>query len=315
MRDVVVIGGGLSGLTAAYELEKAGVDYSLIEVKRQLGGSLGSVQSGDCILDKGSFAFEDAFDGDWLASLGLEDPFFPLKKGVVAFKRGAGALIDALSSKITAPRLMRMAVSSIGDNEQGGYSICMENGLIFKAKRLIIALPARYAERVFYGYISEITEALLDYHYDTVQRISVVCKTSELPEHIPNPPDMAYVYIKRTEHESRVPAGYSLLQFGFRINPARLQSPEQSLNFLLNHFGLPEPIASHLGYWAEADPISCYDDGFAERLGKIRALLPENIALIGSDYSLKAPHHRGVARLEERIEQARLAGKRFSSRQ
>jgi protoporphyrinogen oxidase len=313
MRDVVIIGGGLSGLVAASELEKAGVDYTLIEVKRQLGGSLGSLQIGESILDRGAFAFEDKFDVDWLASLGLEDAFFKLGAGVVAFKRGAGALIDALSSKITAPRLMRMAVSSIGEEENGRYSICMENGLVFDAKRLILALPARYAERLFYGYISPVTEALLDYHYDTVQRISVVCKSSELPENLFNPPDMAYVFIHRSEHECRVPAGYTLLQFGLRINPARLQSPEQSLDFLVNEFALPEPIASHLGYWPEADPISCFDDGFGERLAAIRALLPEGIALIGSDYSPKAPGYQGVTRLEERIQEARLAGQRFAS--
>ena len=75
---------------------------------------------------------------------------------------------------------MRMAVSSIGE-VAGHYALCMENGLVFDAKRLIIALPARYAERLFYGYISPITETLLDYHYDTIQRISIVCKTSDLP--------------------------------------------------------------------------------------------------------------------------------------
>jgi protoporphyrinogen oxidase len=313
MRDVVIIGGGLSGLVAASELEKAGVDYTLIEVKRQLGGSLGSVNIGNCILDKGTFAFEDKFDAEWLRSLGLNEPFFPLNTGIVAFKHGAGALIDALSRKITAPRLMRMAVSSIGEEENGRYSICMENGIVFDAKRLIVALPARYAERLFYGYISPITEALLDYHYDTIQRVSVVCKSSELPENLVTPGDMAYVYIHRSDDESRVPAGYSLLQFGFRIHPARLQSSEQILSFLLQQFDLPEPIAAHVGYWAEADPISCFDDGFGERLAQIRALLPEGIALIGSDYSLEAPNYQGVARLEERIQQARLAGQRFSS--
>ena len=35
MRDVVVIGGGLSGLAACYELEKCGAAYTVIEVKRR----------------------------------------------------------------------------------------------------------------------------------------------------------------------------------------------------------------------------------------------------------------------------------------
>ena len=36
MRDVVVIGGGLSGLAACYELERCGAAYTVIEVKAAL---------------------------------------------------------------------------------------------------------------------------------------------------------------------------------------------------------------------------------------------------------------------------------------
>jgi protoporphyrinogen oxidase len=312
MRDVVIIGGGLSGLAAASELEKAGVDYTLIEVKRQLGGSLGSLELNGSILDKGAFAFVDNFDRDWLDSLGLHEPFFALSKYAVAFRQGSQALINALSQKITAPRLMRMAVSSIGELENGRYSICMENGLVFDAKRLIIAVPARYAQRLFYGYISPITEILLAYHYDHIQRLSLVCKTSETPENLINPPDMAYVYIQRTEHPERVPEGYSLLQFGLRIEPQRFASPAALIALLRQQFRLPEPLAAHLGYWSEADPISCYDDEHEERLAQIRALLPAGIALIGSDYGITAPNYRGLANLEERIRQARLVGQQFS---
>ena len=42
MRDVVVIGGGLSGLAACYELEKRGAAYTVIEVKRRFGGGIRS---------------------------------------------------------------------------------------------------------------------------------------------------------------------------------------------------------------------------------------------------------------------------------
>ena len=40
MRDVVVIGGGLSGLAACYQLEKTNLRYTLIEVKRRVGGGI-----------------------------------------------------------------------------------------------------------------------------------------------------------------------------------------------------------------------------------------------------------------------------------
>ncbi|WP_227258322.1 FAD-dependent oxidoreductase [Kangsaoukella pontilimi] len=38
--DVVVIGAGLSGLTAAFLLQKAGADVQLIEADAQIGGRI-----------------------------------------------------------------------------------------------------------------------------------------------------------------------------------------------------------------------------------------------------------------------------------
>ena len=170
-------------------------------------------------LDVGPFALADNLDLDWLKTLGLGDALYPLREGVVAFKQGTGALIDALASKMTAPRMMRMAVSSIGELENGRCSICLENGVMLDAKALILALPARYAERLFYGYITPLTETLLDYHYDTVHRIALGFRTADIPACIPVPPDMAYVFIQRTDHPARVPPNHTLLQIGLRLAP------------------------------------------------------------------------------------------------
>ena len=40
MPDVIIIGGGLTGLSAAFELEKLGIAYTLIEVKGRLGSNI-----------------------------------------------------------------------------------------------------------------------------------------------------------------------------------------------------------------------------------------------------------------------------------
>lgn len=303
MRDVVIVGGGLSGLAAAVELAKYPLDVTLIEVKRHLGGSIQTIQQENSILDSGAFAIQNSLNPDWLASLGLKEALFHLSDDVIAFKEGTGQLISAMRQKVTATRLMRMAVSSIGELDNGKYSICMENGLMFDAKSLILAVPARYAERMFYGYITPITETLLNYHYDSIHRVSLVCKTDDIPDNLPNPPDMAYSFIHRTNHSARVPKDHTLLQFGIRIEPKRVASNEGLVKFLCERFNLPEPLTSHVGYWAEADPISCFDDNHAVWVESIRSKLPDGITLIGSDYCLEAPTSRGINRFDERIQQ------------
>lgn len=303
MRDVVVVGGGLTGLSAAYELAQHELDVTLIEVKRQTGGSIRSIKQDACILDEAAFAIHDSLDSEWLKSIGLDDALFPLAKDAVAFKDGTGSLIGALMKKITATRLMRMAVSSIGELDDGRFSICMENGLMFDAKSLILAVPARYAGRMFYGYINPITEQLLDYHYDSLYRVSLVCQSDALPSNLTTPPDMAYVFIHRTEYPSRVPDGYSLLQFGIRLDSHRVQSPDDLVNFVCKQFQLPEVFASHVGYWQEADPISCYEDEHQARVNTIREQLPQGIAVVGSDYNLENFALSGIVRLDERIQQ------------
>jgi oxygen-dependent protoporphyrinogen oxidase len=54
-RDVVVVGGGISGLTAAWRLKKAGVDVCLIESKSQVGGCATTKQRDGFLLEQGPF--------------------------------------------------------------------------------------------------------------------------------------------------------------------------------------------------------------------------------------------------------------------
>lgn len=309
MRDVVVIGGGLSGLAAAYELEQQSINYTLIEVKRHLGGSIRTVENDGFVMDLGAFALANNLNHDWLAQLGLQDTLYPLTETSVAFEQGTGALINALAAKISAPRMMRMAVSSIGELDNGRFSICMENGLMLDAGALIIALPARYAERLFYGYITPITEHLLDYHYDTIQRISVGFRADGITGTFNDPPDMGYVFNHYTTHPHRVPDGYALMQFGLRLNPSTIENPQQMLHLLEDAYGLPHIEQHAMSYWAEADPVSCYDDTHTQWVNDLRAQLPDGITLIGSDYNLHPPQIKGVVNLQERIEQGQQAAK------
>lgn len=57
MRDVIIIGGGISGLTAAYTLAKAGRPVTLIEREATLGGLLQTSHVEGCVIEGGPDSF------------------------------------------------------------------------------------------------------------------------------------------------------------------------------------------------------------------------------------------------------------------
>jgi oxygen-dependent protoporphyrinogen oxidase len=69
-RDVIVIGGGISGLTAAWHLKRAGVDLCLLEGDKEVGGVTRTERRDGFLLEKGPFnvivrdpTFEALLDG------------------------------------------------------------------------------------------------------------------------------------------------------------------------------------------------------------------------------------------------------------
>lgn len=57
MRDIVIVGGGISGLTAAYTLAKAGRPATLVERAPELGGLLQTKKIGGCVVEAGPDSF------------------------------------------------------------------------------------------------------------------------------------------------------------------------------------------------------------------------------------------------------------------
>ena len=56
----IIIGGGISGLSAAYDLAKAGVSHTLIEKQPRLGGVIETRHREDCVLECGPDSFLSA---------------------------------------------------------------------------------------------------------------------------------------------------------------------------------------------------------------------------------------------------------------
>ena len=51
--QVAIIGGGISGLSAAIQLKSAGIDFKILEAQNEIGGRVRSKKVDDFILDRG----------------------------------------------------------------------------------------------------------------------------------------------------------------------------------------------------------------------------------------------------------------------
>lgn len=298
MPQVVIVGGGVSGLAAAYELEHHHVPYTLIEVKKRLGGSLITERRDGFVIDGGVFAFNA--HTDFPPELRLDNALFPVESGGIAFIHGAQMLVDALAKPLKGTILRRMAVSSVG-TMNGRFGVCLENGLVLDARALIIAAPARYAAHMLYDIQPELGDTLNGYLYDTIQRVSLGYRRDTLPMPI-LPPDMAFAFLHWTDSPHRAPAGHRLVQVGVRLKPGNTD-PAQVIETVVAELGWAHPLVSAVHYWSEADPLSCCDPAHVERMAAIRQMLPPGVALVGSDYAAQG----GVPTLSERVRQGQAA--------
>jgi len=305
MTDVVVIGGGLSGLSAAWELERLGVAYTLIEVKSRLGGSIDTERADGFVIDHGSFVLEKYGDWPFLAQLGLQDALTPIGRyrdgELVVFAEGTQTLIDALASRLTAPRMLRMAVSSLGVIDAGRYGICLENGVLLEAHGLVVAAPARYADHMLRTISPDAALLLSDYRYDPVVRVHLAFRQQDVLRDLPIPTGGLFKFAESYALPGRVPADHVLVRVGVRldVDPA-VATPEQALAAVRAQFAV-EPLLARARYWPEADPLTRYLPEHSANMAAIDAALPPAVALVGSDYRAR--------RLPDQVEQGRAAAR------
>ncbi|GIL12627.1 MAG: hypothetical protein BroJett038_13470 [Chloroflexota bacterium] len=304
MRDVVIIGGGLSGLAAAHELERLNITYTLIEVKARLGGSIISRRQNGFVLDGGACVFPA---GNWsfLDDLGLREAQFTFQDGrLAAFQNGTQSLVDALARPLRGEILLRMAVSSLGV-DGAFFGVCLENGLLLNTRALIVAVPARYAEHMFRALQPEVSLRLLDYDYDTITRVSLGCRREQIGAPGRRLWDMGLPFYYEIEHSCRAPAGCVLVHAGVRFALPQT-TPQAVIAALQTQLDWPDnPLVSWVTYWPEADPLPPHTPGFRDRMAALRRLLPERVALVGSDYD-------GLG-LNERVAAGRSAARQIAA--
>lgn len=308
MSDIVIVGGGLTGLSAAWELERLGASYTLIEVKPRLGGSICTERREGFVLDGGAFTLEKYGDWSFLHELDLDDALLSIgqyREGkLVYFRDGTQVLTDAIAHRLNNPIFTRMAVSSVGLVENR-YGVCLENGVLMDARALIVTAPARYAGHMLWSLSPEVALRLADYQYDPVARVSLGYRREDVRQldfdsaESNNAIKFLHVY----NMPERVPEGHVLVRAGVRVENTLDQKALIEAARLA--VGAAEPVMEWVYYWSEADPLTRHLPEHADNMDAIDRLLPETTALVGSDYRAN--------RLDQQVEQGRAAARRIAA--
>ncbi|MFN8371492.1 MAG: FAD-dependent oxidoreductase [Anaerolineae bacterium] len=299
MRDVVIIGGGLSGLAAAWELTKLNIPYTLIEVKRRFGGAIISESREGFVMDGGPLFVSRHEDWSCLTELGLQGALIPVDDKRAVFRHGTQTLTDALANKLSTPAMKRMAVSSLGKINEQVFGVCLENGILLDARALIIAAPARYAEKMLRELQGDIALRLLNLRYDSIIRLSLGYRRHDVPN-FTAPAESSVTYIETLTNGTRMPADCVLIQAGMRFEVSK-GKPQDPIAAFTARMGWQAPLVARADYWPEADLLR--DAEYTAYLAQIPTLLPAGTALIGSDYlpndSLRARMAQGRAAAQQ----------------
>lgn len=157
--EVVIIGGGIAGLYAAYELKKNRIPFKIFEASYRLGGKIQTIDQ----TEWGAFEFHknDSILINLAKELNLER--FDLDNKAWTFKRGASALVQELSEVVQGLipekqiRLEHQLVSlrRIGSRYQLIFQTSQRERMYF-ARKVILALPQSATMKV--REISDVTE-------------------------------------------------------------------------------------------------------------------------------------------------------------
>lgn len=174
MEDVIIIGAGLSGLSTAYQLKKAGVSFKIVEAQSRLGGRIQTihgkentpmemgatwfgkehVQLAQFLTELGIGYFEQFTEGIALfETMSFEPPqqYFVQANSHSAYriKGGTQSIIEALCQNIGKENIvLNTEVISIAD-EGDQIKITDHQNNHFYCKKLIIALPPKLASSCF----------------------------------------------------------------------------------------------------------------------------------------------------------------------
>jgi oxygen-dependent protoporphyrinogen oxidase len=182
---VVVVGGGLAGLTAAWHAVRQGVAVTVIESGARLGGQVQTERVRGCVLEHGAEGFVARSDvvpalcealglNDGLLSqstrralaleggvlqemsegtagwhLGIQATKADWGHGLRTLKGGMGSLVDGIEGALGPAAIARdMTVRQLVPNGASGWCLEMADGTAVDADAVILAIPGAAVARV-----------------------------------------------------------------------------------------------------------------------------------------------------------------------
>lgn len=169
-RDVVIVGAGAAGLSAAVEISRAGRSVAVLEARDRVGGRMSSVPTGEAAVDLGATwfwgneaavrgvvdalglpAFDQFLDGDAMFDSGaaaqrldgnpIDAPSFRMVEGTQSIARALAALLPADVLRLGSP------VSAVTIRDES-MEVMTARGVIRAAHVIIAVPPALAAEQI-----------------------------------------------------------------------------------------------------------------------------------------------------------------------
>ncbi|QSS97502.1 flavin monoamine oxidase family protein [Psychroflexus sp. ALD_RP9] len=169
--DVIIVGGGLSGLSLAYYLEQNAINYKLLEGRSRLGGRVFTITKNGFPFEMGATWFGEKHKRLMALVKDLKIGYKPQVNGEKAlvdqrpfgsvgfinipsseettykFTKGSFSLIEALSEKIPALKIqLNCKVNSI--KQQSEYIEVNSDSESFCAKQVIVCLPPNLSQSI-----------------------------------------------------------------------------------------------------------------------------------------------------------------------
>lgn len=213
---VVVVGAGLAGLAAAYDLVTAGADVTVLESERRAGGTVvtdhpapGWVVEGgpesfvatepeipalarelgiaDRLISqrvKESLLWNGASlaalsEGDAARLLGIDATRTDLSRGFQSFQAGMAELTDALAARTATVSKFRIGVTAV-QSRGSGFRVNATGGMSLDCDALVLALPAHVAGRLFAPLAPEVRGVLEHVRYFPSTTVSLAYASGQI---------------------------------------------------------------------------------------------------------------------------------------